>query len=293
MNKNYYETLYVPKSATFEEIKKSYRKLSLIHHPDKNGNSPESINKMNDINEAYEILSNPETKYKYDNGIIGDHIGDQVPVDINELFANMFSQSFDNAQFNRGPPTAFKFFFGNHSMAHVKPIIKIITIPFEKVLLDLKIPVEIQRIIQDGNQQNEETEIIYVDVPKGIDDGEMLIVKEKGNIINNIKGDLKIVMKIDNQTEYKRAGLDLIFEKTITLKEALCGFDFKLKHLSGKIYTITNSNTVGRAICQNYTIQNLGLSRENYVGNLVIIFNIKYPESLSESVVEELKKIDF
>jgi DnaJ-class molecular chaperone len=65
--KNYYEILEINDDATQEDIKKSYRKLSLLHHPDKNGNSIDSINKIQDINEAYEILSNPEKKMMYDN----------------------------------------------------------------------------------------------------------------------------------------------------------------------------------------------------------------------------------
>ena len=60
MDKNYYEILEIERNATQEDIKKAYRKLSLLHHPDKNLNSQESINKIQDINEAYEVLSNPE-----------------------------------------------------------------------------------------------------------------------------------------------------------------------------------------------------------------------------------------
>jgi DnaJ family protein A protein 2 len=161
--------------------------------------------------------------------------------------------------------------------------------------MNLKIPVEINRFIQEQNQRIQEIETIYVDIPKGIDDGEIIIIREKGNVINNFKGDVKIFIKIENNTEIKRVGLDLIYEKTISLKEALCGFSFELKHLNGKIYTITNSSTVGHVIRQNYQkmIPNMGLERDGHVGNLVIVFNINFPEQLSESVLEELKKIDF
>lgn len=63
--KNYYDVLGVSKTASPEEIKDSYRKLSKTHHPDVGGD-PE---KMKDINEAYSILSNPEQKQEYDNPI--------------------------------------------------------------------------------------------------------------------------------------------------------------------------------------------------------------------------------
>jgi DnaJ family protein A protein 2 len=122
----------------------------------------------------------------------------------------------------------------------------------------------------------------------------MIILRDKGNVINeNCKGDIKIFIKIENNTEFKRNGLDLIFEKTITVKEALCGFNFELKYITGKIYTITNNS--GNIISNGYqkTIPNMGFTREHHTGNLIIIFNVKFPEKLSETTISLLKNIDF
>jgi DnaJ-class molecular chaperone len=290
--KNYYEILEIDKNSTQEDIKKSYRKLSLLHHPDKNGNSQESINKIQDINEAYEVLSNQEKKMMYDNkqnGMIFPPGMDDIPVDLHNLFSNIFSQDND---FN-----SFRVFFnGNgHHIINPPSIMQTIVIPFERVLSNLKIPIEINRFVQEQNRRIQENETIYIDIPKGIDDGEIIFIKEKGNIIDNFKGNVKIFIKIENNTEFKRIGLDLIYEKTISLKEALCGFCFELKHLNGKTYTITNSSTIGHVICQNYKkiIPNMGLMRDEHLGNLVIVFNVKFPDQLSEDVLEELKKINF
>lgn len=284
MDKNYYEILEIERDASQEDIKKAYRKLSLLHHPDKNGNSQESINKIQNINEAYEVLSNSESKMMYDNR--ENNIN--IPVDLHDIF---------NTMFQMGHNQGFRVFFNGHHMNHqsiIRPpsIIQNIIIPFERVLMNLKIPIEINRFIQEHNTRTEETETIYIDIPRGIDDGELLIIKDKGNIINNFKGDIKIFIKVENNTEFKRIGLDLIYERQISLKEALCGFTFKLKHLDGEVYTITNSKHI---IYQNYrkNIPNMGLIRDNHVGNLIIIFNVKFPETLSESVLEELKKLDF
>jgi DnaJ-class molecular chaperone len=293
--KDYYEILELNKNATQEDIKKSYRKLSLLHHPDKNNNSQESINKIQDINEAYEILSNQEKKMMYDNQQNGMmfHPGmDDIPIDLHNLFSSMFQMN----DFG-GDMRGFRVFFngpGNH-IINPPSIVKTIVIPFERVLSTLKIPIEINRFVQEQNRRIQENETIYLDIPQGIDDGEMIIIREKGNVIDNFKGDVKICIKIENNTEFKRVGLDLVYEKTILLKESLCGFIFELKHLNGKIYTITNSSTIGHIICQNYqkVIPNMGLIRDEHVGNLVIVFNVKFPEQLSENVIEELKKIDF
>jgi DnaJ-class molecular chaperone len=291
MDKNYYEILEIDRNATQEDIKKAYRKLSLLHHPDKNSNSQDSINKIQDINEAYEVLSNPENKMMYDNRGNNMMGMNDIPIDLDELFHTMFRMGGNNHGFR-------VFFNGQPAYQQIiRPpsIVKNIIIPFERVLKNLKISVEITRFIQEQNSKIEETETIYVDIPRGIDDGELLTIKDKGNVINQFKGDVKIFIKIENNTEFKRNGLDLIYEKMISLKEALCGFSFKLKHLDGKVYTITNSSTVGHVIYQNYQqiIPNMGLMRDNHIGNLIIIFNVKFPDHLSESVLEELKKIDF
>jgi DnaJ-class molecular chaperone len=77
------------------------------------------------------------------------------------------------------------------------------------------------------------------------------------------------------------------------MKEALCGFTFELKYITGKTYTI-NNNT-GNIIPNGYKkiIPNMGFSRDDHTGNLVIVFEVKFPDKLSEEVIDALKKIDF
>src|SRR5438128_5063225 len=68
MTKNYYEILDISKNASESEIKKAYRQLALQWHPDKNPNNLEEAEKMfKEISEAYEVLSNPEERQRYDN----------------------------------------------------------------------------------------------------------------------------------------------------------------------------------------------------------------------------------
>ncbi|MDQ1266035.1 MAG: curved DNA-binding protein, partial [Bacteroidota bacterium] len=65
--KDYYKILGVDKNATTEDIKKSYRKLALKYHPDKNKDNKEAEDKFKELSEAYEVLNNPEKRKKYDN----------------------------------------------------------------------------------------------------------------------------------------------------------------------------------------------------------------------------------
>lgn len=314
MNENFYEILEIPESSSIDEIKKSYRRLSMIYHPDKNKNNPEATAKFQKISEAYETLGDSEKKRDYDamrnNPFAKMMNGQTTGNPMEDLFANFFGgipfghmPSFGHGQgppqfgtnirvFHNGVPVSPQGFA--QAMQKPSPIIKTIVVPIDKILTGTTLPVEIERwIIQDGNKVFE-NETVYVTVPKGIDEGEIIVLRERGNVIReDCKGDIKLFIKVDNESEFKRSGLDLLYEKTITVKEALCGFSFELKYISGKIYTINNSS--GNIISHGYRkiIPNMGFTRDQHTGNLIIIFNVRFPDKLTEETMEQLKKIDF
>lgn len=309
MNKNFYEILEIPENSSSEDIKKAYRKLSMVNHPDKNNNNPESTAKFQKIAEAYETLGDPIKKKEYDFMLNNKNHPFVNMMNMNEgpgmqhldeLFSNFFGMPFGHMQsFGPGHPNIRIFHNGvpvnnPHFMQKPTPIVKNVLITIDKILSGTTIPIDIERwLIQDGNKIFEQ-ETIYVDIPKGIDEGEMILLREKGNIVNDeCRGDIKIFVKIDNNTEFKRSGLDLIFEKTISVKEALCGFSFELKYITGKIYTINNNS--GNIISHGYKkiIPNMGFSRDRHTGNLIIIFNVKFPDMISGEAMEQLKKIEF
>jgi DnaJ family protein A protein 2 len=120
----------------------------------------------------------------------------------------------------------------------------------------------------------------------------MILLKEQGNMVDDdCKGDVKIFVKVLNNTCFERRGLDLFIEKHISLKESLCGFSFELKYINGKVYTINNQT--GNIIQPGYQkiIPNMGLSRENTKGNLIIHFKVDYPTSLTTEQIEKLNEI--
>ena len=319
---SFYSILEVPETAGPDDIKKSYRRLSMLHHPDKNGNSQESKEKIQKINEAYEVLGDAERKKEYDmmqnNPFLkmmgqglnpNQHMNSGMnPVD--ELFSSIFGMPFMSSA-GPGPDISFmggpniRVFhngrpvqgFGqgfNPAFQKPPPIVQNISVPIDKILTGTTIPVDIERWIMENGLKVCEHETIYVIVPKGIDDNEIIMLKDKGNIMSETnKGDIKIFVKIENNTEFKRSGLDLILDKTITVKEALCGFSFELKYITGKVYTITNNS--GNIISHGYKklIPNMGLSRDNHTGNLLIQFDVKFPERLSEESLSALKEIAF
>lgn len=318
MNKNLYNVLEVPENASIDEIKKSYRKLSMTYHPDKNKNNPDATSKFQEISEAYETLGDPEKKNEYDmkrNNPFIKMMSNPGQNPMEDIIANIFGgMAFtQGVPFNQGMPFTNMQSFGPgqgvrifhngvqvnpqgfmQGMQKPTPIIKNIAVPIDKILTGTTIPLEIERWIIEGVNKVFETEIVYIPVPKGIDDGEMIVLREKGNVIReDCKGDIKLFIKIENDTEFKRSGLDMIYEKVITLKEALCGFSFDLKYITGKTYTINNHS--GNIISNDYrkVIPNMGFTREQHTGNLIIIFNVKFPEKLSHETLEQLKLINF
>jgi DnaJ-class molecular chaperone len=330
---SFYEVLDVPETATSDEIKKSYRRLSMMYHPDKNGNSQESTEKFQKISEAYEVLGNPEKKKEYDmtqnnpffkmmsqQGMNPCQNMNMNPVD--ELFSSLFGMPFMSGGlgpdiqfmgsgpgpniriFQNGRPVNNQMFgqgFGQglgpgfpFTQAKPSPIVKHINVPIDKILTGTTIPVEIERWMIENGLKIFEKETVYVTVPKGIDEGELILLKDKGNILSETnRGDIKVFVKIENNTEFTRVGLDLILNKTITVKEALCGFAFELKYITGKVYTITNNS--GNIISHGYqkVIPNMGLTRDEHTGSLLIIFDVKFPEKLSEETLAALKVVDF
>ncbi len=319
-----YEVLGLDKNATNEEIKKAYRKLSLQHHPDRNNNSQESTELFKKIQNAYEILSDERKRKEYDGGPLpADHFratrGSQgvhmnMNMDPSEVFnffsKNIFSMASNFANMgmnmasniNNGTSNSSNSSNTNMNMFNMEniknnlmkppPIVKNIEITLYKAYTGCTLPIEITRWIIENNVRREENETIYIDIPMGIDANELIILRERGNILSeNNKGDIKIFIRITNDTEFIRNGLDLILNKTISLKDALCGFSFDMKYIDGKEYKINNSR--GNIITNNYNkvVNNFGMKRDNHKGNLIINFNVKFPDHLSDEQIDKLSEI--
>ena len=324
MAESFYKILGVSEQATQEEIKRAYRQLSLKSHPDKNPGDSEAIGRFQKISEAYETLGNAEKRQEYDmtsknpfmrmsgmhpGGMGMPHGGMGMHVNMDDILQNLFGfggmggpgmmQGMGGFPPGMMPPGANIHVFRNgvpininNAMQKPQPIIKTISINIEQVMNGANIPVEIERWILENGNKVFERETIYVTIPKGVDDNEIIMLRDKGNIINEQnKGDIKLFIKVDNTTDFKRNGLDLILERKVSLKEALCGFHFELKHINGKSYTINNNP--GSIVTPAYfkSIPNMGLTRDGHTGNLVITFEVIFPETLDLDKIAKLKEI--
>lgn len=103
MNKDYYKILEIDRNATEEDIKKSYRKLAMKYHPDRNPNNKEAEAKFKDIADAYDVLSDPKKKSNYDRFGTAESGGFQgfggfSGFDMGDMFGDLFGNF--NSRYN-------------------------------------------------------------------------------------------------------------------------------------------------------------------------------------------------
>ena len=286
----FYDILGVSNDATEDQIKKAYKKLAFQLHPDRNSD-PNSSAKFQELNEANEVLSDPAKRLSYDNELNGVNM-QQCGVqfrDMNDMFKTFFGGAgLHDMHVFHGMHQQGNIFFQN--LSKPPPIVKTMNLTLAQAYVGGSFPLEIERWNLIDNTRYDEKLTVYVAIPSGIDENEIMIIRDNGNTINNtIKGDIKIHMKIENNTMFKRDGLDLIYKKNITLKESLCGFEFEIKHLSGK--TLAFKNVVNPFIIKpgfKKVIPDFGMKRDNNIGNIIIEFDIVFPDKLT---LEQMKSI--
>jgi DnaJ family protein B protein 4 len=311
-----YQILGVSKTADDDEIKKAYRKLSLRYHPDRNTDA-DAKEKFQEINNAYESIKTTELRQQHEmqgqNPFMGGGGGGGFPGggggdfhDINHMFNMMFGGGggFPGMGGGGGMP-GVRIFHGGHGgggmefanmfqqMHKPPPIFKNVDITMKQCYDGCSVPVEIDRWVMEGNIRNMQRDTIYVNIPAGIEESEFLMIPERGNVVNEqMKGDLKIGLRISNTTPFERMGLDLVYKKTITLKEALCGFSFEIRHLNDKTLAIHNKTNVS-VISPGYkrVFQQMGMKRNGTIGNLIVEFQVEFPEKLTAEQMDVLGQV--
>jgi DnaJ family protein A protein 2 len=245
----FYEILGVSKDASEADIRKAYKKLSLKHHPDRGGDAE----KFKELSEAYEVLSDPTKRAKYDNGEDSDE---------EDPFASFFGRP-GNGQQRRRKKT-------KDVVQPIKVTLEQLYNSASKKLAITRQVIDKQRGVQkcqecDGRgvtvqvirmgpmiQQmqsacgscsgtgktystKQEREVLEVLIQKGALDGHKVTFREKADEHPDADtGDVIFVLKQQEHAEFKRKGADLFIERKISLVEALCGFELTLTHLDGR-----------------------------------------------------------
>ena len=323
-DKDYYKILGVDEKATEDEIKKAYRRMSMLHHPDKNGNTEESKQNFQELNNAYATLSDANKRRNYDmmrkmggtsknggGGMSGfqpnvfqfgggaGHAGGIPEELLHMLFGNVNLGSMGGGV-NQGHKVVFQTFHNGRPMGgqhhqqqqqqqpHVRvyqvpeTIIKTVSLTLEQCFNGCSVPIEIDRHVPDNDIVKIERETIHAQIPKGVQSGDTIILNDCGHMNEvGMKGDVRIMINTLQHPVFKVEHLDLIVEKTIPLKSALCGFDFEINHINGRILKLANKpgNIIKPGSVK--TIPGLGLEKNGESGALKIKFNVEFPDTLS------------
>lgn len=184
MNKDYYNILGVSKSASADEIKRAYRKLAHQYHPDKAGKEFES--KFKDLNEAYQVLSDPQKKARYDQfgsadgpAGFGSGFGGQG---YSGGFGGFDNADFSNFGFGGGFGDIFETIFSQ---------------AFSQVQSEISITLT-QAILGDKiNLRTSNNDTITLNIPAGTLDGTTFKFAGKGNQTKRGRGDLLITVRVE------------------------------------------------------------------------------------------------
>lgn len=353
MAKNYYETLGVKKEASADEIKSAYRKLAKQYHPDLNKDS-QSAEKFKEINEAYEVLSDPTKKSNY------DQFGSANGPNPNDFFGGGAGGNFGG--FNFGGFEDIFNIFGNFggggarqasTAIHGEDITVKLNLTFEEAVFGVSKNITIPRVetchvcngtgakhgtayktckecngsghvkytenslfgriiktgicktcngtgkeitekcdVCNGNGYLKEQKTVSVNIPAGIDDGQVITMRNQGNagIRGGENGDLQIIISIKPHKLLIRDGFDLNLKLYVPFYLLLSGGEITIPLAKGThklaIPPLTQSNTT-------FKLKGKGIKHLNSssVGNLNVVVIAETPKTLSKEDKHNLEKL--
>lgn len=354
--RDYYEILGVARTADGEEIKRAYRRLAMKHHPDRNPDDSDAEMKFKEAAEAYEVLSDPQTRGRYDqHGHAGVRTGgarathDFSRMNVEDIFS-MFTDIFGGAGASAAGARA-------HGPARGYDLETEVTLTFEDVLTGQEKDVEFTRVdvceMCHGSGAKSETSpvecstcagqgrvmqqglggmfriatacphcrgrgsiitnpcescrgkgrvpkkrSIRVKIPPGIHHGQAVRVRGEGEPPGadvspdgaGVRGDLHVVVRVQDHRIFEREGDDLLFELPVTYTQAALGADIEIPTLDGhtalKIPAGTSHGSMHRAPGEG-----LPSLRTGRRGDLVAIIKIVVPRKLSAKQKELLRQL--
>jgi DnaJ-class molecular chaperone len=287
-DKDYYQILGVPKSASEADIKKAYRKLALEHHPDRNKGDKASEEKFKEVTRAYEVLSDSSKKAQYDQfgHAAFEQAGGGGPFNGGNPFAGGFggqggqygpftySYSSGGGGFDFGgfsdPFEIFEQFFGGANpfgRSQRRPVYSI-SIDFMEAVKGVT-----KRISVGGKTQT-------IKIPAGIDNNQRVRF-----------GDFDVLVEVKGDKRFNREGYDVVTEEDITFPQAALGTEINVETIDGnvklKIPAGTQPNTVIRLSKKGIPYVNSSNKGDHYVK-----IKITVPKSLTSQQKDLLREFD-
>ncbi|HYH16204.1 MAG TPA: J domain-containing protein [Flavisolibacter sp.] len=280
---DYYKILEINTSANADDIKKAYRNLARTYHPDLNPNDKEAHKKFQRINEAYEVLGDPEKRARYDlyskdaERAQRFEQARQQHQQYQQAYAATETASQSEPEGNHFS-TFFEALFGaGKTKGRQAQETKSRGQDYEtKVYLRLQdVYATHQRALTIKGRQS------LITIPAGVEDGQQLQVKGLG-APGNPPGDLYITFHIADDPTFKRNGSDLHTTVDLDLYTAVLGGEVTMSTLSGKLKLKvppgTQNGTKVRLKGKGFPVY----KQEGQYGDLYITYQIKIPTGLSE-----------
>ncbi|UCD30579.1 MAG: DnaJ domain-containing protein [Planctomycetota bacterium] len=266
---DYYKILGVPRNATADQIKSAYRKLAKKYHPDRNPNDQNAERRFKEVQQAYDVLSDPQKRQAYDqfgpagigagspfggwrSGSSGERVytwksggGPDIPFENLEDLFNIFS---GGGSAPRGSSIFEEFFTRSGSQqraaSHAQPpknkdIESTVTLPFEQAINGTQIELSIKPAGGRGSAKT-----ISVKIPAGVADGQRIRIRGKGQP-GTPPGDLYIVCKVKPHNYFRRMGNDIYLDLPISIREAVLGAKIEIPTLEGKTMLTVPPGTAG------------------------------------------------
>ena len=310
--KDYYQTLDVPRTASADEIKKSFRKLARQHHPDVAKDKKKSEEKFKEINEAYEVLSDPDKRKKYDelganwksgaefrpppgHGGFGDgqafRGGRSMNAEDFEThfggtgFSDFFEQIFGGARRGAGGFGQRGGFSQEDLAERGNDIEGDIMVSLEEAMNGSVREVNVRRPV--GRTMKAET--FQVKIPAGVTEGQKLRLAGRGESGSGggAAGDLFLRVRLAKHPDFEVDGHNLIYELDLAPWEAALGSEISVPTLTGRVNIKIPAGTQNG---QKLRVRGRGIGAN---GDLMVVAKIVIPAKISDAekkLWEQLKR---
>lgn len=304
---DYYKILGVDKNASQDDIKKAFRKLARKYHPDLNPNDPSAKDKFQEINEANEVLSDPEKRKKYDE--YGEHWKHADEFEAQKKArqhaggggggfsgfggdGGSYWYSSDGEGFSGGDAGGFSDFFESmfgHRGGGGRGNAGFRGQDFNAELhLSLRDAARTHKQVLNVNGKQ-----VRITIPAGVADGQVIKLKGYGGegINGGPTGDLYITFKIAEDSVFKRLGDDLYVDVEMDLYTAVLGGEKVIDTLEGKvklkIKPETQNGTKVRLKGKGFPVY----KKEGQFGDLIITYSVKIPTNLTDRQKELFREL--
>lgn len=286
--RDYYEILGVPKSASDDEIKKSFRKLAVKYHPDKPGGDE---TKFKEASEAYEVLSDKQKRARYDQfghaGVGGASSSGRAGNPFGQAGNFNFNGQSFNFDFGGGGLDDILgdlFGFGNRSRRPRRG-----TDYQTSLTIDFK-----DAIFGTEKQIHKEGETINLKIPAGIYDGQTIRLAGKGGPAptpDGQKGDLYVNIRVRAHKKFTRDGDLILSEESITMIDAALGTEIEVDTIDGPL---TMRIPAGTQPGTPFKLSGHGAPRPgtDLRGPHIVTINIEIPKNLSKKQKDLLEQFD-